>query len=73
MRNWFKTIWAWGEFVATGNTDKIFNDEGYQEMARIRALNGKYALIDRDGDTIQTYSRERDARRGASRRGLSLT
>lgn len=68
-----KTIFAWGEFVATGNTDKIFNDEGFEMKADIKRLpDGKYALITREG-LEATYSRARDARRGAERRGFTVT
>ncbi len=70
MLNTLKTMWAWAWFVATGDSEKIFND-GEKNMARIREVNGKYALVN-NGQTIQTYSRARDARRGAERRGLEL-
>lgn len=72
MLKTLKTIYAWGFYVATGNTEKIFNDKGYEDMAFIRPQNGRFALVDRAGSTIQTYARERDARRGANRRGLTL-
>lgn len=72
MLNFLKNVYAWGYFVATGNTEKIFNDKGYEDMAFIKPMNGKFALLDRDGNTVQTYARERDARRGANRRGLTL-
>lgn len=70
MLNTLKTAWAWAWFVVTGDSEKIFND-GEKNMARIREVNGKYALVN-NGQTIQTYSRARDARRGAERRGLEL-
>lgn len=41
------------------------------DMARITELNNKYALT-LDGAVVATYARARDARRGASRRGLTV-
>jgi hypothetical protein len=57
------------------NTVKSYFTEnvGVNTMASIKEFNdGSFGLLDRSGDLIQTYSRARDARRGASRRGLSL-
>jgi hypothetical protein len=34
------------------------------------ATTGGFALVSREGELIQTYSRRRDALRGAARRGL---
>lgn len=46
---------------------------GVNTMATIKELNnGTYALLDRQGFTVGTYSRARDARRGATRRGLQV-
>jgi hypothetical protein len=46
---------------------------GVATMATIKELgNGQFALLDRQGFTVGTYSRARDARRGASRRGLQV-
>lgn len=46
---------------------------GVNDMATIKELsNGKFALINRVGETLGTYSRLRDARRGAVRKGLSF-
>lgn len=42
-------------------------------MATIKELsNGQFALLDRQGFTLGTYSRSRDARRGAFRKGLQV-
>jgi hypothetical protein len=38
--------------------------------ATITPTNNGYALITRTGEVVSTYSRERDAKRGAARRGL---
>lgn len=84
MCNYIKSLFNWGKFVVTGKTDQLFNDEGWGgtirdntlqltkgqiEMARIVNKNGKFALV-AEGKTVGTYSRKRDAVRGASRRGL---
>lgn len=46
---------------------------GVNTMATIKELsNGKFALLDRQGFTVGSYSRARDARRGALRRGLAV-
>jgi hypothetical protein len=46
---------------------------GVNTMATIKELtNGKFALLDRQGFTLGTYSRARDARRGAARQGLQV-
>jgi hypothetical protein len=46
---------------------------GANTMATIKELsNGKFALLDRQGSNIGTYSRARDARRGAMRKGLQV-
>lgn len=47
--------------------------EGVREMtATITPTNNGFALITRTGEVVSTYSRERDAKRGAARRGLVL-
>lgn len=46
---------------------------GVATMATIKELNdGTFALLDRQGFTVGTYSRARDARRGAARKGLQV-
>lgn len=46
---------------------------GVATMATIKELsNGQFALLDRQGFTVGTYSRARDARRGAARKGLQV-
>lgn len=49
---------------------KIIEDKGDTEMAAtIVAIHDGFGLFNRDG-LVQIYSRERDAKRGAARRGL---
>lgn len=43
-----------------------------QMRAVIKPVDGKTGLFYQGGALIQTYSRERDARRGATRMGLTL-
>lgn len=57
----FNKIWNW---IAPKTEDVM--------TATITPFNGKFALISRSGEVLQTYSRERDARRGATRRGFFL-
>lgn len=46
---------------------------GVATMATIKELgNGQFALLDRQGYTLGTYSRSRDAKRGAARKGLQV-
>ena len=46
-------------------------NEGVRETVSIVPYNGKFALKN-GGFIIQTYARERDAIRGAKRRGLTV-
>lgn len=39
-------------------------------MSYIRETGDNFTLVDQDGNVVGTYSRARDARRGAARRGL---
>ena len=60
----FKTIKNW-----------LFNSE--QEPLGMTATitelsNGRFGLINRRGEIVKTYSRARDAKRGAARNGLIL-
>jgi hypothetical protein len=48
-----------------------FNSEE-NTMNKIVPLNGKFAILDRQGFTVKTYSRKRDAFRGAERMGLTI-
>jgi len=41
-------------------------------MAKIEARGDKFILLNKGNQIVGTYSRERDARRGAQRRGLTL-
>lgn len=66
MFNWIK---SW--FVTDGGT--LFN-EGTRDMTAtiIPTTNGKYGLVTRTGEFVGTYSRQRDAVRGAKRRGFEV-
>lgn len=47
--------------------------ESVDGTARIRQMkNGKFRLLVNGNEVIGTYSRERDARRGATRKGLTV-
>lgn len=51
----------------------ISGNVGVDNMASIKELSsGQFALMSRIGDTIGVYSRARDARRGAERRGITV-
>jgi hypothetical protein len=59
---------------------KIFNaiksfftaQTGVSPMNTIGKIDNKFAIFDRQGFVVKTYSRERDARRGAARMGLTV-
>lgn len=60
-------------FLKTFFTELFTLTPTENHMATITPLdNGRFALVDRSGTFIQDYARERDAVRGASRRGLAV-
>lgn len=77
MRNWFNNMVIWFQ----DGFDKYFVDPFYLEdnryrkeenmKANIKLVGGKF-LLTKNEQIIATYSRERDARRGARRRGLVI-
>lgn len=46
-------------------------DFGMKITTITRQPNGRFAILS-NGQIVETYARERDARRGAQRRGLTL-
>jgi hypothetical protein len=46
--------------------------EGDSKMTKVIETTDGFNLVDRQGVIIGTYSRARDARRGARRRGLAV-
>lgn len=45
---------------------------GAKTMANIYPTSNGFVLLDEQGQSVGTYSRRRDAVRGANRRGLTL-
>lgn len=50
----------------------LYGEDTEAMRAVIKPTDGKTGLYYQGGALIQTYSRERDARRGAARMGLTL-
>lgn len=68
IKNFFKELKAWAEFVRTGNTEGLFAGP----TAVVEKDGDRYALKTTRGDVIEVYARKRDAVRGAERRGLEI-
>lgn len=67
--------WACLKYLWNGDDRYFFPDtkNGENTMtAKITQTGDKFALTDKSGTVIKTYSRARDARRGADRLGLVI-
>lgn len=58
-------------FYLTPEVEAVKDNKERENMARLIEIDGRYALVN-NGEVIRTYSRRRDAIRGADRLGLAV-
>lgn len=67
----FLKQWLRWFFYLTPEVEAVKDNKERENMARLIEIDGRYALVN-NGEVIRTYSRRRDAIRGADRLGLAV-